>query len=153
MTSKDIHPGQLSLFPKKKLPCVGFEPMTLRVLGEHVHVLASVSGAPQSLRKKKCLSGLRSSTIYMYIVMKVCEYTCSSRIHSWYIALAPLHMHTKICHRTGSLPRCEMLRKSITVSLHNTTVLPVAHACRGEYCTFTTPCFETKIGCLQACTC
>ena len=31
---KDIHPGQLSLFSKKKLPWVGFEPTTLCVLGE-----------------------------------------------------------------------------------------------------------------------
>ena len=36
MTSKqrqDIHPGQLSLFSKKKLPWVRFEPTTLHVLG------------------------------------------------------------------------------------------------------------------------
>ena len=31
---KYIHPEQLSLFSKKKLPWVGFEPTTLRVLGE-----------------------------------------------------------------------------------------------------------------------
>ena len=30
-----IHPGQLSLLSKKKLPRVGYEPTTLRVLGEH----------------------------------------------------------------------------------------------------------------------
>ena len=31
---KYIHPEQLSLFSKKKLPWVGFEPTTLRILGE-----------------------------------------------------------------------------------------------------------------------
>ena len=31
---KYIHPEQLSLFSKKKLPWMGFEPTTLRVLGE-----------------------------------------------------------------------------------------------------------------------
>ena len=31
---KDIHPGQLSLFSKKKLPWVGFKPTTVRVLGK-----------------------------------------------------------------------------------------------------------------------
>ena len=43
---KYIHPEQLSLFSKKKLPWVGFEPTTLRVLGErymymHVHIMLS----------------------------------------------------------------------------------------------------------------
>ena len=32
--SKYVHPEQLSLFSKKKLPWVGFEPTTLRILDE-----------------------------------------------------------------------------------------------------------------------